>query len=251
MKGKYHVVVPELPGFGVTKPLKKPSVDAMVDGLADFLKTINIKDAVVFGGSFGGILAIKFAARYPEATKALIVQGTMTRPSDMNQQLYEGLQEGTRGWKSVMLKTVAPVRVRVITRALTSTEDYKLSDQTIQKDVMTAIKKSHGETDLVTAKAIGSDLGEDIKRVKSPVIVVDGANGDIVPILNSAKTAARFYPETPESELVKEKKVVFLPIGAYAGEHGHNIVETFPEGLAVAIDDVLGKILPRDQKPAA
>lgn len=251
LSGKYHVVVPELPGFGVTKHLKRPSVDAMVDGLADFLKAINVKEAIIFGGSFGGILAIKFGARYPEVTKALITQGTMMQPSDMSQDLYSVLQKGAHGWRSFILKTVSPIRAKVITDALTNTEDHKLSDPEIQEEVKLAIRKSHGQTDLVTARAIGSDLGDDIKKVQCAVIVADGAHGDIVQIFNSAKAAARFHGEIPESELVKQKKVVFLPLGGYAGEHGHNIVNSFPEGLAFAIDDMLNKMLKLEQKPAA
>jgi len=74
------------------------------------------------------------------------------------------------------------------------------------------------------------------------VIVIDGANGDLVPIMNSTKAAVRFHAETPEEQLVAEKKVVFLPIGGRAGEQGHNIVNTAPEFVAALTDSVLGKV---------
>jgi len=44
---------------------------------------------------------------------------------------------------------------------------------------------------------------------------------------------------------------LLFPIGGKAVEHSHTIVNTLPEGTAAMIDDVLDKILPQDQKPAA
>lgn len=43
LEGKYHVIAPELPGFGKTEPLSKVTLDDMADELAEFQKNLELK----------------------------------------------------------------------------------------------------------------------------------------------------------------------------------------------------------------
>lgn len=101
-------------------------------------------------------------------------------------------------------------------------------------------------------REIGRDIGEDIKKVQCPVIVLDGAHGDIVPILKQGEQATRFHPEiSSNSEKIAQRQVIFLPIGGYAGKQGHGILSDFPEGLVALIDASLDKMVVPNQKPSA
>ncbi len=71
---RLKVAVPDLPGFGQAPPLKTAwFVDDYVQWLKDFCETENISQFFLFGHSFGGRLAIKFAAKYPEKLQGLIL----------------------------------------------------------------------------------------------------------------------------------------------------------------------------------
>ncbi|MEK7482470.1 MAG: alpha/beta hydrolase [Patescibacteria group bacterium] len=70
------VVVPDLPGFKLENQLDKPwNLDNYVEWLSSILKNTNDFPGQVFllGHSFGGRVAVKFAVKYPEKLKGLIL----------------------------------------------------------------------------------------------------------------------------------------------------------------------------------
>lgn len=70
------VVAPDLPGFKLENQLNKPwNLDDYVEWLNSILKNANNFPGQVFllGHSFGGRVAIKFAVKYPEKLKGLIL----------------------------------------------------------------------------------------------------------------------------------------------------------------------------------
>ena len=70
----YHVVIPDLRGFGrSTYNHPYSSIKEMSDDLIEFCHVINIKKAVVLGHSLGGGVAMQFAIDAPEITDRLIL----------------------------------------------------------------------------------------------------------------------------------------------------------------------------------
>ncbi len=70
------VVVPDLPGFKLENQLDKPwNLNDYVEWLNNILESSNNfpKSLFLLGHSFGGRIAIKFAAKYPEKLKGLIL----------------------------------------------------------------------------------------------------------------------------------------------------------------------------------
>lgn len=68
------VLVPDLPGFGKSPPPKYAwSVDDYVDWLNGFCEKQELSQIFLMGHSFGGRIAIKFAVKYPEKLKGLIL----------------------------------------------------------------------------------------------------------------------------------------------------------------------------------
>lgn len=241
MNGKYHIISPELPGFGKTEALDNVSLDAMADELAAFQKETGMESSVVFGSSMGGILATKLAARHPEEVRAIVLQGTMTQPDDMNRIPYIAAQFATLKPVAAFLNRLG-ISKNLFASIVKGSKDFKIADEQTQQRIISDTLSADARTASVTLREIGRNIEQDIQKVQCPVVVVDGANGDLVPILNSARAAARFHPETPEKDLVAEKKVVFLPIGGRAGEQGHNIVNTAPEFVAGTVSSVLDKV---------
>jgi pimeloyl-ACP methyl ester carboxylesterase len=70
----YHVIAPDLPGFGGTQALRSPHLDLEAYGvwLAAFLRRIGVHTpAYVVGHSFGAAVGVHFAALHPKRCAAL------------------------------------------------------------------------------------------------------------------------------------------------------------------------------------
>lgn len=69
----FHVLAPDLPGFGGSQRLPTMRTDALLNWVKAFLEQLHIEEAVVVGNSFGGLVARLFAALYPQYTPAVIL----------------------------------------------------------------------------------------------------------------------------------------------------------------------------------
>lgn len=123
-------------------------------------------------------------------------------------------------------------------------KDFKMADKETQERVLRDTYAADSVTSAKTLREIGRDIGGDIEATKCPVIVIDGANGDLVTIDKSYGVSKRF-DQTPE------KRAMFFPVGGGATQQGHNIVNTYPEYLAIVVDDALNRMVGSSQNPAA
>ncbi|PIS38775.1 MAG: hypothetical protein COT34_01945 [Candidatus Nealsonbacteria bacterium CG08_land_8_20_14_0_20_43_11] len=70
----YNALTPDLPGFGRMKPpLRSWRIDDYVEWVKDFLTDLELDRVFLLGHSFGGRIAIKLAAKYPELFAGLIL----------------------------------------------------------------------------------------------------------------------------------------------------------------------------------
>jgi pimeloyl-ACP methyl ester carboxylesterase len=69
----FHVLAPDLPGFGKSDALPKMQTGAMLAWIKNFLEKQQVEQAVVIGNSLGGLLARLFAAANPQYVPALIL----------------------------------------------------------------------------------------------------------------------------------------------------------------------------------
>lgn len=69
----YHVIAPDLPGFGQSAPLRHMQTEAMLNWIKNFLRTLKVEQAVVVGNSHGGLLTRLYAAANPQDVPAIIM----------------------------------------------------------------------------------------------------------------------------------------------------------------------------------
>jgi pimeloyl-ACP methyl ester carboxylesterase len=70
----YQVIVPDFPGFGKSlTPLRPWDLTDYTNWLMDFINYQKLEKFYLLAHSFGGRIAIKFAIRYPEKIKSLIL----------------------------------------------------------------------------------------------------------------------------------------------------------------------------------
>jgi pimeloyl-ACP methyl ester carboxylesterase len=71
----HRVIAWDAPGYGQSSPfaISTPAATDYADALADLMSALGISRATVVGSSWGSVVAATFAARYPAATRALVL----------------------------------------------------------------------------------------------------------------------------------------------------------------------------------
>jgi 2-hydroxy-6-oxonona-2,4-dienedioate hydrolase len=69
----FLIIAPDLPGFGASDPLDKPTLSANANILKILLDDQKTGQAVVVGNSFAAAIAVEFASSFPERTKHLVL----------------------------------------------------------------------------------------------------------------------------------------------------------------------------------
>lgn len=69
----YHIIAPDLPGYGESEPLEKMTIDNLVEWARALLKELGLSKVVVVANSFSGLIARLLAVRYPRQVTALVL----------------------------------------------------------------------------------------------------------------------------------------------------------------------------------
>lgn len=77
----YHVIAPDLPGFGGSAALPEMTFDACVEWLQALLDALNVREAVIVGSFIGALIARLFAAAKPQYVPGLILVNGGMMPS--------------------------------------------------------------------------------------------------------------------------------------------------------------------------
>tara|TARA_Y100000768_G_C23935119_1_gene662167 strand:+ start:118 stop:1059 length:942 start_codon:yes stop_codon:yes gene_type:complete len=84
---KYKIIIFDQRGCGKSTPFgacDNNTTDKLVDDIKLILLHLNIKEVVIYGGSWGSTLALLFSEKYPQSVKALVLRGIfLCRKSDI------------------------------------------------------------------------------------------------------------------------------------------------------------------------
>lgn len=121
-----HVIIPDLPGFGVSDSLDSPAdIDAYSSWLVDFIEALSAQNAVILGHSFGSIIVGAALAGGIQNKRAILInpiaanalkgpRGVMTRLAVLYYKTAAALPESA-GY--ALLKNKAIVRIMSETMA--------------------------------------------------------------------------------------------------------------------------------------
>ena len=195
------------------------SSDAAVDQLVAFLDAQDVKNAVLVGSSYGGVLAVQAALAQPERVEALIL---------VDAAVY--VQEEMPAWLMDLpqMRRLGPLFARQLGRneaflRQTYLNPDQISDERI---ALTGIHTQVTDWDIALweyLRAWSVDIAElaaRIPEIQQPALVVTGDSDTVVPVTDSQ----RLDSELPNSELV------ILP------SCGHVPQEECPEAFKEAVD---------------
>lgn len=93
----YRIILFDQRGCGKSTPsaeLKENTTWDLVNDIEKIREHLNVKDWIVFGGSWGSTLALAYAETHPEKVKGLILRGIfLCRPSEIKWFYQEGASE--------------------------------------------------------------------------------------------------------------------------------------------------------------
>lgn len=186
----HRVIALDMVGFGRTaKPEPfEYSQPARNRHLADFCAALKIDRAAFVGNSMGGATALGLAMQRPELFDRLVLMGS----AGLNSEITEAL-------KPIVFYDYTPAGMQKLIAALTG-ERFKVSEDLVRRRYELSIDPDTRRAYSATMEWIRQQGGlfypeDDIRRVRTPTLVVNGKNDLVVPLRN----AYRFLELLPNS----------------------------------------------------
>ena len=167
-----HVIALDLPGCGLSGKLPSHTLDAYVDFLSAFLTALDIPQADLLGHSMGGLLAISFAARYPQQLRKLVLIDSAGLPELIKPQWLAPLKMLTDS--SVRHFRLYPTFIKIGLRARAGVEGLQIirreSVRRILREVQTPTLVLWGSRDRVIPLEHGAFMARQIPNARFAVV---------------------------------------------------------------------------------
>ena len=205
---KYRVIIPDLPGFGESEPLKTThSIQAYSDWLHKFLGVLQLTDkAHLMGHSFGSLVVGFYSTQHTPISVSLVnpvsspalegQRAALTNLTKLYYSLASALPNALGQWLlrsnlavMVMSVVMAKTKQRTLRRWIHSQHLANFSDFA---NVAVATEGY--------AASISMDLSKLAGFISSPVLVVAATLDDITDI-NSQRRVSELYPNSTYQEI--------------------------------------------------
>lgn len=170
------ILAPDLPGFGASDRLKKPSITGMAEAVADLLDSLEIEEPVVMGGlSMGGYVALEFYRHFPDRVRGLMLFSTCAAADtaaakEKRLRAIEEIEKGgveefsQKNVNKMVGKTTLETRPDIVEKALTMMLD----------------NQPEGLTDALRAMADRRDNSDLLNFITCPTLIVAGEEDTII-----------------------------------------------------------------------
>lgn len=192
----HRIIILDFPGFGSTpEPDSFWSVTDYTNFLHEFLTSLNVKNPILIGHSFGGRVAICYASKYK--TEKVVLLSAPFRPSkkkksNMKVKIYKVVK------KVKLFKPLADYL-----RNKWGSTDYKNASDILRGSLV---------------KIVNEDLTENAKKITCPTLLIYGVLDTDVPI----KEAEDLEKLISDAGLVK-----------YEGAHHYAYLENLNQTIAI------------------
>jgi len=201
LSARFHVIAPDLPGFGESE---KPSptrytygIEAFAESMADLIAAFGVGRASVIGHAMGGAVALTLAAEHPELVTRLVVEDALCYPFPLRprarlpllpilggvifKQLY-GRGTFRSYFREEVFRPGVPLPLERVD------QHYDFFNAPAARESAYAVLRSLLDTRPIVAR---------ITRIATPTLVVWGRDDRIFP----AYAAQRLARELPSSKL--------------------------------------------------
>lgn len=192
---RYHVVAPDLPGFGRSQTLADvPSIEGYREFVRQLADELGIDRFHLVGVSVGGTVALDFAHRYPERVTKLVVQGPVYRATDLPRRFRMTYDLLGRIPVITDLIPKTPIKWWFFVRRLDFGRDTRHLSDADKRQLGRDILRVPNETLLdVGRELLDIDMTEMARRIIVPTLVMDGSEARMVPA-TASKELSRLIP---------------------------------------------------------
>lgn len=224
----HRVLVVEVKGFdGKRAPANETDglIDGIVSDIAADLKSRGLKDPVIAGHSFGGLIAMKFALTNPRTAKSLVIVDALPFFGTVfdAKATVESITPRGKQMRDMMIAQADKIRA-VAAKGIAKDPGGNMSIES-QRRIQIA-NWSMKSDPLVVAQALWEDLRmdlrKDIEAIAVPITVLYQAHDD-------PELAAKRYT----TDYAAHPKAMLIPVR----ETGHFIQLDQPEAVRAAIVD--------------
>ena len=169
LRKHFRVISFDQRGYGKSdRPLEKYTLDLWTDDTAALLDVLDIQRAHVFGTSVGGVLALKFAARYPEKTIACVSDVPIVKPDTLRRIMFGNWRKFAQAVGLGELYADMILTYNVGAKILETPDGPK-----IRQSLVELLGGIPVETVVQVCTAMENlDLRDDLPKIKAPTLVM-------------------------------------------------------------------------------
>lgn len=180
----FWLIVPDIPGFGLSETTKPFTMPHLVEWLAAFCDALDLSPIMLGGHSFGGALATSFALTYPEDVKRLLlISPALLGQAEIPDLLkHIGVNSGLLELGTAVSQSPAFVKRQV------KFSFYKPDrfDDTVWERQIREYELARSSADVLKALAF-QDFEAQLEKIDHPVCVVWGQQDPVLPIAHAQK----------------------------------------------------------------
>jgi 3-oxoadipate enol-lactonase len=179
----FRVIVPELPGFGASKPVDG-GLAAVADRMAQAVKDgAGDGGAIVLGNGYGGFVALQMAIRHPGIASRFIFADCGAAFSEGGRQAFRNMAAASQ---AKGLQAITDVAMRRL-----FAPEFQEAHPDLMRDRREAFLKTDPEVFRAACNALAElDLRPELKKVAVPALVLDGEHDEATPPPMSHELAA-------------------------------------------------------------
>jgi pimeloyl-ACP methyl ester carboxylesterase len=201
----YHLIAPDIPGFGYSEMTTPYTIDHLVEWLAAFLQTMDLPECLLVGHSFGGVLATHFTHAYPEDVARLVLIApallSTQRVPDIVMKAGVSLGLVDLGTTISQSRLVVPYQVK--------SAFYRSEQQpdAVWERRLRDYENARASADVVKLIA-GNGVVSSLSKITQPTCLIWGEQDTVVPISDGVELAKMF----PQAELCSIAECGHVPV---------------------------------------
>ena len=186
---EYWLIAPDIPGFGYSASTTPYNFPHLVEWLAAFCQALHLPPVVLLGHSFGGTLAVTYAADYPEQVEKLLLLAPAVLSSANYPEFVKriGVGLGLIDLGSAVSQSKLWVRRQI------KTPFYKpdLMHDSIWDRRLADYELARQSADVLKASAF-HDLRPSLASIQHEICMIWGENDGVVPPADASVLAGHF-----------------------------------------------------------
>ena len=231
MAERFTVIDYDHRGYGLSdRPKQRYTMDTWADDLAALLEAIGIERTHVHGGSMGGFVAVRFAARYAEKVDRLVVSGALARCDRMARTQLELWKAIAVAYGTDSVELALELSTKAYSRAWL---DGRFGPDELRETREVVARNVEVDVFCEACDAmIATDVVELLPRVSAPTLVLCGEEDALTPL--------RCGPDGAGMDVIAER-IPGARLHVFAGCGHANMAERTEESIQVIVDFLDGR----------